>query len=218
MRLLLFIIRVKEFLRFISKQKVGMALLSHTKKLRFLLLLIAISLTPSFSNFQQVPPQSSLKSYDINAKMKGLFIYNFARYIKWPEHMESGDFIIGLFGDYEGLFQELKIMSQNKKAGDQSFVVEKYDNIDQINRSHIIYIVPENSDQLPQVIKKMEDNDYNTLILTDKEGLARKGAAINFYYSESKQRMEINPDNVSKYGLTMSKQLITVARVVKDHE
>ena len=62
----------------------------------------------------------------------------------------------------------------------------------------------------------MEDNDYNTLILTEKEGLASKGAAINFYYSDSKQRMEINPDNVTKYGLTISKQLMTVARVVKD--
>ncbi len=193
-----------------------MAFNSHAKKVRFLLLLLAISLAPAFSIYQQTPKQSSLKSYDINAKMKGLFIYNFSRYIKWPEPMESGDFIIGLFGDYDGLYQELKIMSQNKKVGDQSFVVEKYNNIDQINRSHIIYIVSENSDQLPQVIKKMEDNDYKTLILTDKEGLARKGAAINFYYSESKQRMEINEDNVTKYGLIMSSQLMTVARVVKD--
>ena len=193
-----------------------MALLSHAKKLRFLLLLIAISLAPAFSIYQQAPQQSSIKSYDINAKMKGLFIYNFARYIKWPEHMESGDFVIGLFGDYDALFQELKIMSERKKAGDQKFVLKKYDNIDQINSSHIIYIVPENSDQLAQVIKKMEDNDYNTLILTEKEGLASKGAAINFYYSDSKQRMEINPDNVTKYGLTISKQLMTVARVVKD--
>jgi hypothetical protein len=193
-----------------------MALLSHVKKLRFLLLLIAISLAPAFSFYQQAPQQSSLKSYDINAKMKGLFIYNFARYIKWPEHMGSGDFIIGILGDYESLFQELKIMSQKKKAGDQSFVVEKYNSLDQIKRSHILYIVSENSDHLPQVIKKMEDNDYNTLILTEKEGLASKGAGINFYYSESKQRMEINPDNVTKYGLTLSKQLMTVARVVKD--
>ena len=193
-----------------------MTLLSHAKKLRFLLLLMAISLAPAFSIYQQAPQQSSRKSYDINAKMKGLFIYNFTRYIKWPEYMESGDFIIGLFGDYDGLFQELKIMSENKKAGDQKFVVKKYDNIDQINSSHIIYIVPENSDQLARVIKKMEDNNYHTLILTDNEGLASKGAAINFYYSESKQRMEINPDNVTKYGLTISKQLMTVARVVTD--
>jgi len=131
--------------------------------------------------------------------------------------MESGDFVIGLFGDYESLYQELKIMEQNKKAKNQSFVVEKYDNIDQINSTHILYIVPEKSDELTQVIQKMDNNSYNTLILTDKQGLARKGAAINFYYSESKQRMEINPDNVKKYGLVMSSQLMTVAQVVKDH-
>lgn len=192
------------------------ALLSCMKKLRFLLLLTAISLAPAFSMYQQVPQQSSLKSYDINAKMKGLFIYNFARYIKWPEHMEAGDFIVGVLGEYDGLLNELKTMSQNKKAGDQSFMVVKYDNIDQINRSHILYIVSENSNQLSQVIKKMEDRKYNTLILTDKDGLASKGAAINFYYSESKQRMEINPDNVTKYGLTMSQKLMTVARVVEN--
>jgi len=132
--------------------------------------------------------------------------------------MESGDFVIGLFGDYESLYQELKIMEQNKKAKNQSFVVEKYDNIDQINSTHILYIVPEKSDELSQVIQKMDNNSYNTLILTDKQGLARKGAAINFYYSESKQRMEINPDNVKKYGLVMSGQLMTVAQVVKDHK
>jgi hypothetical protein len=193
-----------------------MTLLSYTKYFRFLLLLIAISIAPAFSIHQQAPPETSIKNYDINAKMKGLFIYNFARYIKWPENMDAGDFTIGLLGDYESLHQELKMIAQNKKVGEQRFAVEKYDNIDQINSNHIIYIVSENSDQLPQVIKKMEENNYHTLILTDKEGLAQKGAGINFYYSESKQRMEINPDNVTKYGLITSKQLMTVARVVTD--
>lgn len=195
-----------------------MALLLQRKWLRFLLLLVAISFIPIFSFCQQTSQQSSLNYYDINAKMKGLFIYNFTRYIKWPEHMKSGDFVIGILGEYESLLHELTILSQTKTAGDQNFVIEIYDNADQIKKSHIIFIVPENNDQLAQVIQKMEENNYNTLILTDSEGLAIKGAAINFYYSDSKQRMEINPENVTKYGLIMSKQLMTLARIVKNVE
>ena len=84
------------------------------------LLLVAITIAPAFTSGEPDPPQpSSTTSYDVNAKMKGLFIYSFTRYIKWPEHMGTGDFVIGIYGEYESLFNELNNMAQTKKAGER---------------------------------------------------------------------------------------------------
>lgn len=182
-----------------------------------LLLLAAISVASAFTISEpEIMQPSSRKSYDVNAKMKGLFIYSFTRYVKWPEHMETGDFVIAIYGEYESLYQELITMAKSKKAGTQKFSIQKYTDINQIRESHILFIVPDKSHHLPKVIQRLEKQEYNTLLVTDKEGMVSKGAGINFYYADSKQRMEINENNVTKYGLLVSKQLMSVARVVKD--
>lgn len=130
--------------------------------------------------------------------------------------MATGDFVIGIYGDYESLHQELTNMAKLKKAGDQKFEIKTYTSIDEIRESHILFVVPEYSNRMPMIMERLEKQGYNTLILTDQEGMATKGAGINFYYSDNKQRMEINENNVKKYGLLVSKQLMSVARVVED--
>ncbi len=150
---------------------------------------------------------------DTNAKIKSLFIYNFSKYIEWPADMKEGNFVIGIYGDYPKLTEELKRMSSSRKRGDQTFEITNYDGINNMNKCHILYVVAANSEKISSVIKEISGK--NILLVTEGAGLAKQGAGISFFDANNKQRMEINPNNVEKSKLKISSQLLALATVVK---
>jgi hypothetical protein len=53
------------------------------------------------------------------------------------------------------------------------------------------------------------------LIVTDKEGLANQGAAINFIMDGDRIKFEINKKNIEKYSLTVTSSLLALGTVVQ---
>lgn len=157
--------------------------------------------------------RSFISNPDINAKTKTLFIYNFIKYVEWPDQMKAGTFIIGFYGDYPDLYAELEKMASTKTAGSQKMTLVKFSSLEAVNECHLIYINEDKAGELPAIVKKL--GEFPTLIVTDDEGAAQKGACINFYYEESKQRMEVNPDNIKKRELKISGQLLSLSKVVQ---
>lgn len=55
---------------------------------------------------------------DVNSKIKAIFIYNFTKYIEWPENQKQGDFVIGVLGNSNpNLNKELDKMAALSKIG-----------------------------------------------------------------------------------------------------
>jgi hypothetical protein len=170
-------------------------------------LLIAVLLLMPFSK------SNSNDTVDTNAKVKAIFIYNIGKYIEWPVTMSSGDFTIALYGDYPSLWQELNLISNDKSIGTQKIKVRKVGRPEEIQNCHMVYVDQKSSSALPQILSKTSGS--NILILTDNEGLASAGAGINFFYENSKQRMEINPGNIEKRNLKISTQLLSLAKIIE---
>ncbi|MFI5163754.1 MAG: YfiR family protein [Bacteroidia bacterium] len=144
-----------------------------------------------------------------NAKIKATFLYNFTKYIEWPEKYKEGNFVIGVLGT-TSFYNELTALLSTKTVGNQKFEIKSYASIGSINGiCHILFIPTENSAMLPEVLKKMKGK--NTLIVTEKPGLAKQGAAINFIAENNKQRFELNKTNVEKYNLKVSSTLEALA-------
>ncbi|HEX5170096.1 MAG TPA: YfiR family protein [Cyclobacteriaceae bacterium] len=170
--------------------------------------LFTFLITILLCSFRQSAPDP-----DINAKTKTLFIYNFTKYVEWPESMKTGSFVIGIYGDYPNLLAELQNMASTKTAGSQKITIIQYSSVETIVPCHLIYVNEDKAGELPGIIKKL--GDYPTLVVTDAEGSAKKGACINFYYEASKQRMEVNPETIRKRDLKISGQLLSLAKVVQ---
>ena len=150
---------------------------------------------------------------DVNAKTKTLFIYNFTKYVEWPAEKKIGPFVIGFYGDYPALFEELQSMASQKTAGSQEILITNFKNVNLIGECHMLYVNEDKAGELAAIIKKT--SGIPMLIVTDMEGSATKGSCINFYYEASKQRMEINPDNINKRELKVSGQLLSLAKVIR---
>lgn len=145
-------------------------------------------------------------------KYHSIFIYNFSKYVKWPDSkVGEGDFIIGVYGK-SSITKDLKIMASAKKASGQTIRVQEFNSVKDLNACHILYISSEESGNIDQIIKATQDQPI--LIVTDKPGLAQKGSVINFIEVGGKIKFELNQQNADVRGLKVSGSLATLAIVV----
>lgn len=146
-------------------------------------------------------------SFGQNEKFKALFMYNFTKYLEWPEAYRQGDFIIAVLGE-SALIEELKIIAERKKVGFQSIVVQKITSLDQLNKCHIIYIPESKSNQIKDIKSKLSSS--STVIIADNPGAIAKGAGINYVVNGGKQVFEISKTNLEQHNIKVGSDLLSL--------
>jgi len=157
-------------------------------------------------------PIQQAEQYNTNAKMKAMFVYNFTKYIEWPQDYKAGNFVIGVLGD-SPLLNELNRMAATKKVVNQTIEVKQYNSIDDIQKCHMLFVSKEQTGKIVQAKTKV--TTFSTLIITEVEGLAKKGSGINFVIRDNKQRFELNKRTIEKHKLKVSSNLLALAIVVE---
>ncbi len=137
---------------------------------------------------------------DTQAKIKAVYIYGFTKYFEWTNNKE-GNFTITVLGENSNLMTELNITIRNKTVGAQKIEVKNYTSIADIDKVSILYITPDKSNLLAEALAKFKGK--SVLIITEKQGLAKIGATINFIVKENIQKFELNKTAASKAGLNM---------------
>lgn len=148
----------------------------------------------SFS-FQQPSPSS----YDTNAKIKAIFIYNFTKYFEWPNNKKTGNFIIYIVGKNENLINELKVLASRKKVGNQDIEVKNTPTFDNTVNANMVFLLPEASKAIGEVSGKSKNK--GVLLISENTAGAKSGSSINFIVIESKQKFEYSKNNAIKAGL-----------------
>lgn len=147
-----------------------------------------------------------------DAMFKALFMYNFAKNIEWPPSYREGDFVIGVLGNTT-VEDELKRIAEKKKAGNQTIVVSRFSSVADIDKCHMLYVPPNKSNQLASILTHLRNKP--TVIITDKEGLARQGACINYVTVNGDQKFEINRKNIEDRGLKITAFLMELGIVIQ---
>ena len=145
---------------------------------------------------------------DTQAKIKAAYIYNFTKYFEWTNNKE-GNFTITILGENTGLVTELGNMAKTKVVGSQKIEIKNHQNISEIDRSHILFITPDKSHLLGDALVKYKGK--GVLIITDKAGLAKVGATINFIIEENRQKFELNKAAAAKAGLNVGSSIEKLA-------
>ena len=140
-------------------------------------------------------------------KFEAIFIYNFTKYVKWPNN-NAEFFTIGVIGNSD-VYKELETIAKNKKVDNKTILIKTYKKTEFIDQPKIIFIGKSKSNIIAEIITKLGSS--NTLIITEKEGLSKKGSAINFVIRDNKQKFELNATNATKYGLQVSNALSQLA-------
>ncbi|RMG79999.1 MAG: YfiR family protein [Bacteroidetes bacterium] len=150
--------------------------------------------------------------YDVNAKKQAIYIYNFSKYINWPEKYKDDKFIIGVLGNSH-VEKELQNLAATRKVYNQTLVIKHLDSPSEIEDFEIVYVGRDKADDIPEVIKKTKK--YNTLVITDKPGSVYEGAGISFVVKENKIKFELSKKNLEGRSLDVSSQLVNMAIIAE---
>jgi hypothetical protein len=174
---------------------------SYVQKLLFLTSILILFIMPEMQAQQEI-------DYAVHANI----IYRCTKYIDWPEYKKSGDFVIGIVGD-SPLYDELKSFTANKTVGNQKIVIKKFSSSENSYNCHILFISEDESGSLKKIVTETEGTA--TLLISESDGLAKKGSCINFIVVDEHLKLEINKNNIEHRNLSIASELLALGRNVK---
>lgn len=140
-----------------------------------------------------------------------LYLFNFTRYVEWPEEKRTGSFIIEVLG-HASVYEKLKEIVSDKKVGNQPIEVRNYMAAEEVGKPHMMFVGHWRSREMAHVMDKLEGE--STLIIAEKEGMIDQGAAINFIIQDGKINFEFKETNARLRGLNVSSRLARMGIVV----
>ena len=138
-------------------------------------------------------------------------VYFFTKYIEWPANQQSGDFNIYVLGSDE-ITAHLKKLATVKKVGTRAIVVKEVASLEQATGAHILILTNSKSNMFTNALRKAKSEDF--LLVTNKNGMAARGAGINFVTKNNQPSYEINAATMSDCGLKFSSKLSSLGSVL----
>ncbi len=157
----------------------------------------------------------STSSFADGAKIKDIqtaYIYNFAKFIKWPATIAKSDsFHVCIYGDadFDGRLDKLN----QKSLGKKKISVLRVDKKEEIQSCQILVLPSLEDSKLTELIAWAKK--HHIVTISDTNGYAAQGVMINFYLENKKVRFEINHNEAKNAKITISSKLLRVAKVVK---
>ena len=155
---------------------------------------------------------NTVKAQETDYKAYTLFIYNFMKYVEWPEAQSKGDFILAVMGD-SPIQKELQALAAAKKIKGRNIVLRKCNTVEDTYGCHLVF-VPNSKSTLVKTLKD-QTKDKPVLIVGEREGLAKKGAGLSFVtLDDDELKFDINKKEIEGHQLKISSQLVSLGTVI----
>jgi hypothetical protein len=149
---------------------------------------------------------------DVDYKSYTLFVYNFIKYIEWPEAKSQGDFVVGVLGD-SPVLAELEKLAATKKAKGRTIIIKRFASLEKVTDCHLLYVTSSKSSSI-KALKEMAKNKP-MLIVGEREGLARKGAALSFVtIDDDVLKFDINKAEIEQHNLKIPGTLLLLGLII----
>jgi hypothetical protein len=148
-------------------------------------------------------------------KVKALFLFNFAKYVDWPEAAfptPGSPIIIGLIGQ-DNFKDELNRAVEGKIVNGRAIVVKRVSTDPEMNACHILFVSSSEKSRLDEILGKTRH--WPVLTVGELAQFLAKGGIVNFTLKDEKIRLEIDLDSARQAGVRISSKLLSVAEFVK---
>lgn len=146
-------------------------------------------------------------THEIHAAM----LFNFIKYIQWPNEGENGEFVVGVIGD-DKVFNTLNQWYNGKQKGSKKYVIRKLSSADESSSCQVVYVGKAKNREFENI--KNNISGKSILTITDGNGLGQKGSCINFKVIDGKLKFELNQAMVTDSNLKVSSQLSSMAILI----
>ena len=149
-------------------------------------------------------------------KLKAAFLYNFAKFVKWPEsQLPTQDPVITFCVTDLSLFPGQLENIARKQVGNRSLIIKEVNastsDIDAVLGSCHLLFVDESEESF---VFKYKDKLTHVLTVGENNAFHAQGGMISFYQQNGKLRFSIHIGHANKAGITINSRLLRLAKVV----
>lgn len=138
-------------------------------------------------------------------ELQAAYIYNFAKYIKWPT--VSNTFVIGVYREVENV-EILKKALAGKTVRSKMIEIRLLDNVNDLSGINIVYLPESESKYIKEVVGAVSGSP---ILLVTEEDLIKKGAAISFVVSDDLLKFKLKKVVFDVTGLVAMDGLLKLA-------
>ena len=161
----------------------------------------------------ETPPPDDEKPAEY--RVKAAVLPHFIRYTTWPK---------STFKDKKAPYRLLvvgkdpfgKILDQafhRKTFGGRAVVIERATKVPEKLEAHVVFAGELKAEERAALLALCAD--LPVLLVGEVDGFAAQGACVNLYLDKKKVRFEINPGAAKRAGLSISSELLKLAKIVK---
>jgi len=151
-------------------------------------------------------------------QLKAVFVFNFSHFVQWPPAAFASatePFVIGVLGN-DAFAAQVEEAVRDEHLDAHPLQVQRYGRVDDIRDCRILYIDRSQGAQLDRVLALLDH--HGTLTVSDVDDAARHGIIIQLATEEHRIRLVINAEQARSAGLTISSNLLRLARVAHTGE
>lgn len=146
-------------------------------------------------------------------EVKAAFIYNFAKFIEWPDTpaiSSDSAFVIGVIGkDPFGSVFEQTI--GDKRIHGKPIVIQRFETLDQLKPVHILFISRSEESRTRLILNQLDGLPVVTVAEFDR--FIDFGGLIHLYLEENRVRFAVNRAAARLKKLDISAKLLDLARI-----
>jgi|SRR5580704_16298670 hypothetical protein len=154
-------------------------------------------------------PAQGANEYEV----KAAFLFNFTRFVDWPQSSGSSPFCIGIAGadPFGGALEEAV---KGRSAGGHAISVKHFKPGEESADCQIVFISGADAKKMRAALGRLQ----HAAVLTVGEGagFCHGGGVIAFEVEDNKVRLDINPEAAQRAHLQISSKLLTLATLLRD--
>jgi hypothetical protein len=110
------------------------------------------------------------------------------------------------------LYEELNLLTANKSVDGQRIIIKRLSPNASSYNCQMLFISTEETRNLKRIA--LLTADLPILLITEDDGLAKKGSCINFIIVDDRLKLEVNKRNIGSRNLNVASDLLKLATVV----
>lgn len=159
--------------------------------------------------------QMGFMIYPSENQVKAKYLYNFARFVDWPDEVFPDDktpITIGVIcEDPFGI--DLNKTVEGKRINGREFRIKRFERLENVEYCHILFVGSCSRDVRQRILDQLKI--LPILTVGDADRFASDGGMINFIKMGEDVRFEINNEAAKRSGLILSPRILKMARIVE---
>jgi hypothetical protein len=144
--------------------------------------------------------------------VEAVYLFDFGKFVRWPAGADQGPMSICVAGS-PSFSSGLEKLVTNESIDGRTLGVRRVLRADDESNCAILFIDATQREHAEELLQGVADKP--TLTVSDLPDFLARGGMIQFQVVEKRVRFSVNLDAVNRGHLTMSSELLKVARTVK---